>query len=300
MNLTEGLSQNKTVVDYLLGQVVSEPISKVRPVENARTSYVYEVNDHLIVKFPSQRTDVSGWVLQSENAPALKKMLSFRIPEPSLKEVALTSTSPSGMLSLCYEKIPGRVIPRREFGPLSTDFKKHFFEQLSDVVMQLQSIDPNKLPSPPLPTEDMVRKMLPIKQNNKIFNGLLNSFLYFPVLGFDHAPKRVLSHLDLHSGNVCLDEKDNIVGILDFDTLSQGVPFGEFRPMLFRDQEDIQLFRQTYERKSGRKISDKDLQWMEVMFKVIRTSSAVARIRKISSFKKRANLSVSSRDRELF
>ena len=148
--LTENLAQNKTLIDYLLKQVVSEPISKIKPIENAKTTFVYEVNNHLIVKFPSCRTITSNWEMQSENAPVLQNLFSFSIPQPKLKAVALTSTSPQGMLSICYEKIKGRTITDRDFADRPIEFKQRFFEQLSDAAMQIHAICPDTLPVPPL------------------------------------------------------------------------------------------------------------------------------------------------------
>ena len=290
MYLTENLSRNETLIHHMLKQAVSEPISKVKPIENARTSYVYDVNDHLIVKFPSRRTVISDWEAQSKNAPVLQSLLSFKIPQPKLKEVLLSSASPCVLTSMSYEKIPGRILSSGDFVKQPVEFKQHFFEQLSDAAIQLHSIDPQKLPVPPLRSEQVVRRMLPISQKNKLFDALVYLFLYFPVFGFDHAPQRVLCHSDLHSKNVCLDEKNNLVGLLDFDTLNQGVYFSEFRPLLYRDEKDTQMFRQIYEKRSGRKISDKDLRWMDVMFKMVCVSSSVARVTKVSSFKKQRSL----------
>ena len=187
--LTEDLAKNKTLIYYLLKQVVSEPLSKVVPIEGAKTSYAYEVNNHLIVKFPSCRTFVSNWEMQSEDAPVLQKSFSFRIPQPSLKEVCLSSTSPQGMMASFYEKIDGRIIPSEDFAKQPIEFKQHFFDQLADAAIQIHSISPKDLPVPPPKSEEIIRRMLPIHPNNWFFNRLFNALLFFPVLGFDRVPQ---------------------------------------------------------------------------------------------------------------
>ena len=300
--LTEDLAKNKTLIYYLLKQIVSEPISKVVPIEGAKTSYAYEVNNHLIVKFPSYRTLVSNWEIQSEDAPVLQKSFSFRIPQPILKEVYLSPASPQGMLASFYEKIAGRIIPNEAFANQPVEFKKCFFDQLADAAIQIHSINPKDLPVPPPKSEEVIRRMLPIRPNNCVFNHLFNTLLFFPVLGFDHVPQeqRILCHSDLHSANVCLDEKGNLVGILDFDTLNQGADFVEFRPFLYKKKEDALLFRQIYEKKVGKTVPDKDIRWMDTVNKVAHLSANVARFRKISTFKSQRRLPTSSRDRGFF
>ena len=298
--LTENLAKNETLVNYLIKQVVSEPISKIKPIGNAKTSFVYEVNNHLIVKFPSCRTDTSNWKMQSENAPVLQSSFSFQIPQPKLKAVVLTSTSPRAMLSAYYEKIKGRTITSGDFAERPIEFKQRFFEQLSDAAVQIHAICPDTLPVPPLKSEELAKSLLPIRPDNHFFNGLVRLLMYFPGVGFERPPQRILCHSDLHSSNICLDEKDNLIGILDFDTLNQGNYFAEFRPFLYRKKEDIEMFRKIYEKRSGRTMSDRDIRWMDMMYKVMCVSAATARIKRVATFKNPVQKKGLSRDCRFF
>lgn len=286
MYLTEEQAKNKELVCYLLAQIISEKVSKLKQITNGKNAYTYDVNDHMIVKFPMKRTPISTWLIQNKNAPFLQKILSFRIPKPKLKNVFLNSSSKKGLLSLSYEKIPGQIISRQDFTSKPIKFKQRFFEQLSDAAMQIHAIDPNRLPVIPEKTEEVARRLFPIRADNLFFNKIFSSLVHFPLIGFKEAPKRILCHVDLHSGNVCLDEKGKLVGLLDFDNLSQGDYFAEFCPNLYVDRNDVKMFREIYEKRSGKEISKEDIKRMDILLRVLSFVYDVVKTKKkIVSFK---------------
>ena len=216
MFLTEEQAKNKDLICYLLKQIITAPIEKIKPLRTGKTSHTYEVNNDLIVKFPSYKTILSDWQMQSENALVLQRMLSFQIPQVNLKQVFLNSTSKQSLTVLSYPKIQGHIVPREDFVNKPAQFKQRFFEQLSDATMQIHDVLPNSLPVPPLTTEELARRMFPVRPDNSVFNKIFRSMLYMPVVGFKEVSKRILCHSDLHSNNICLDEKDNLVGIFSW------------------------------------------------------------------------------------
>ena len=85
---------------------------------------------------------------------------------------------------------------------------------------------------------------------------LHNSFLG---LGESGLKTSLLVHTDLHSENILLNDKDELVAVLDFDTLIRGDHFLEFRPNLYPDPFDLRLFRKIYQERTGVKIDTNDL-----------------------------------------
>ena len=71
MFLTKAQARNKTFISYLVAQLTDEPISHLVPLTNGLVSYSYEVNNHLIVKFPSFITDLKNWHQQVAYSPIL-------------------------------------------------------------------------------------------------------------------------------------------------------------------------------------------------------------------------------------
>ncbi len=286
MQLTPSQAQDKELIYYLLRQIVPENISVVHPIIKGKASYTYEVNNHLIVKFPKYKNALADdWKKQNINAPILQKALSFKIPQPKLESVFLNATSTQGMLSLSYEKIEGYIIPRREFGSMPLQFKQKFFKHLSDATAQIHAINPNTLPSPPITAEQFGRKLFPIQEGNTSFNKLFDIATNFLKKRLHNPSKRVLCHLDLHSGNICLNKKGEFVGIIDFDTLIQGYPCLEFRPSLYPERQDMEMFKKAYIRQSKNTNLNKDIQQMLIFYKLLSFTCSCAKIKKLFSSK---------------
>ena len=75
----------------------------------------------------------------------------------------------------------------------------------------------------------------------------------------------LLVHTDLHSGNVLLNDKNTLVGILDFDTMVRGDRFLEFRPNLYPNPLDMRLFQKIFQERTGVKIDSGEIYQQEIM-----------------------------------
>ena len=273
MYLTNEQANDKKLIRYLAEQAVPEPISSLVPLEGGITSHNFEINQHLIFKLPGRTTPIEHWIQQTICAPVLQKHLSCQIPQPRLNPVFLNSTSEGGLLSSSYEKIEGKtIIHAKDFFKKDKAFKVHFFEQLSDLAQQIHSISPSSLPIQPPTAEEFLKKLFlksvgritPFQEKN------LHKIIHSSVFGFNEKlPSSTLCHCDLRSANICLDKKNNIIGILDFDSLNRGEPFFEFRPMLYgtkKHEADTKLFHQIYCQRTGYPINMSNFKKMRRLF----------------------------------
>ncbi len=273
MYLNQKQSQDKKLIRYLAEQVIFEPISHIRHLSNGLTSHNYEINKHIIFKVPGQTTPSEQWYNQSLCASILQKHLSCQIPQPCIKSIFLNSVSNTTLLALFYEKIAGHTIKySKTFNRQDIATKIRIFEQLSDIAHQLHSISPETLPVE-LPTT----KTCLLNLFSQILNGLtpkqekfFHQLVHSPWVGFKKDLKfNSLCHCDLRSANICLDDNKKITGILDFDTLSLGQPFFEFRPFLYgsHDHEaDTKLFYQIYSQRTGYQTEPENLKKMRRLF----------------------------------
>ena len=261
MFLTEDQKKDFHLIRYLAEQAVSEPVYSLAPLNGGWISSSYEINGHIIFKIPGPRTPVDNWKKASLCAPVMQQHLSYQIPQPQLKTVFLNSTSEEGILSSFYEKIPGHIIDSNEFTKQDPKFKKSFFEQLSVATQELQAIPTERLPCSLIKSEDFFKQFLKMqisyapdnwqKRTQNLFARLLTK------LKAKNHP--VICHSDLRANNICLDDRDRLVGILDFDSLQQGIPAIEFHPRLYWNKKDIRLFYNTFQQQTGQKIPKEDI-----------------------------------------
>ena len=277
MYLTESQKKDYHLIKYLAEQVFSEPIISISPLSYGYISDNYKVNGHLIFKIPTQRTPLDNWNRVSHCAPAIQKQLSYQIPLPKLKPVFLNSTSQDFLLSSSYEKIEGNVVSSEDFSKQDLSFKKHFFEQLSHALIELQQIDPNSLPVKLISLKEFAQNFFskqielasPAQRTwaEQIFSSCLK--------GLEKRPQNILCHTDLRASNICIDDHSRLVGILDFDSLNRGDRFIEFRPKLYWQKKDIELFRKIYEQCSNHTIEKEEIQEMQKIYRTLYALRAV-------------------------
>lgn len=270
MYLTSLTAKDKGMISHLAEQVISEPVVTIDRLPGS-SACNYEINHKYIFKLPNEYTEPDDWLHQSQCAPILQRHFSFQIPKPQLKIVYTHNRQ--ALLSSCYQKIPGVCLMDDAFAVKDKPFKQKFFEQLSDAAAQIHSVSPKELPFK-LPTKIDYLEQCFFKNfrgdtylPKKLFRKLMhNSFLG---LGESGLKTPLLAHTDLHSGNIVLNDKDDLVGILDFDMMVEGDSFLEFRPRLYDDLFDMYLFRKTYQERTGKKIDSNDLYQQEVAQKTL-------------------------------
>lgn len=273
MYLTRVQAQDEKLICYLAEQAISEPISTIRPLSEGLTSHNFEINKHIIFKVPGQTTPIKQWLKQSQFAPILQKHLSCQVPQPKITTVFLNSTSNEALLSSHYEKISGRTIRySKTFNKQDKKTKIYIFEQLADIVQQLHSISPNSLPVQLPTTETFLMNMFSqiVGKLSSKQEKIIHQLVHFPWIGFRKDLKfDSLCHCDLRCANICLDDRKKITGILDFDSLSLGQPFFEFRPFLYgshNHEADTKLFYHIYSQRTGYQTDPENLKKMRRLF----------------------------------
>ena len=215
MHLTPDQADDKDLIRYFAGQAFHFPITSVERL-NGEMAYNYEVNHRYIFKLPSDKTNPDDWLRQSQYMRVLQDNLSYKIPQQVVTTVYDTDKHP--FISSSYQKIAGNCIKDTHiFSLKSKNFKIRFFEQLSEAVHQIHSFSPDKLPFE-LPTKQEILEKYFFKRLNihpsyyqkKIFQKLIHS----PIFGLGKSADKtnVLTHSDLHCGNVVLSDQNKLVG----------------------------------------------------------------------------------------
>lgn len=260
MFLTEAQKKDYQLIRYLAEQVVSEPIYSISPLNGGWISTGYEINGHTIFKIPGPRAPIDNWKKASLCAPIMQQYLSYQIPQPKLKTIFLNSTSKEGILSSSYEEIPGHIIDSNEFTKEDPKFKHRFFEQLSVATQELHTIPSEKLPCQLIKSEDFFEQFLKmqITYTSKAHQKWAQNIFSYFLKNLKRKPHPVICHSDLRANNICLDDRDRLVGILDFDSLQQGRPAIEFHPRLYWNKKDIHLFQEIFQRQTNQQIPKED------------------------------------------
>lgn len=256
-----------SLVRSLAEQAISSPVTDIKRLPGTM-AFNYEINHRHILKLPSERTNQEDWLSQAQLAPVLQSHFSFQIPQPQLKVLSLSGQT--SLLSASYPKIEGDCFSDGlEFATKDKPFKTRFFEQVAEAAAQIHSVPLESLPFH-LPTKIEYLEKCFFKNSKddaylprKLFRKLLhNSFLGFGKSGLKTS---LLTHTDLHSGNVLLNDKNELVAVLDFDTLVRGDRFLEFRPGLYEDPLDIRLFQRIYQERTGTKVCMNDVYQQEIV-----------------------------------
>ena len=271
MYLTEQQSKDKGLVCELAGQALGVPVTHLQQLGGC-SSYNYEVNHLYILKLPGERTFSNSWVLQERYMPVLQKQLTYQIPQPQTK-VVWTKGETQSFIAMSYPKIEGNCIGDTfVFAQKDYSFKVRFFEQLSDAASQLHNVPLSELPFR-IPTKE--EEFQEYFFRNTISKGsahlkrkIIQALFHNPLFGLDKSADStgILTHSDLHSGNVLFNDKNELIGLLDFDTLGSGDRFWEFRPKLYAGPSDTDLFREIYSARTGHRVDYKDIYAMHQLF----------------------------------
>lgn len=267
MHLSDFEAKDYNLICHLAKQVVPEVIIDMKRLPGTM-AYNYEINHKHILKLPNEYTNQEDWLRQAQLAPILQQYLTFQIPQPQLKTLHLSDGKT--VLSSSYPKIEGICLSNDyQFAAQKKPFKIRFFEQLSDAAAQIHAIPLEELPFQ-LPTKiDYLEKCFfkRCKGDNylpkKLFRKLLHNSFFG--LGKSGLKTSLLAHTDLHAGNVLLNDKNELVAVLDFDTLVRGDRFLEFHPDLYADSLDTYLFQKIYQERTGIKVDKNDVDQQEIM-----------------------------------
>lgn len=259
MYLTNEQAHDKKLITELAGQIIG-PIYDVQELRG-RISFNYLINGKHVLKLPSHRTEPTFWKRQSRNLPSLQEQLKYQIPTPKVSQLTLGKKQ---VMGYCYPQIKGEVMTKSNFRQLSLLKKIAFFEKLSEVVEQLHKINPNILPEPLPSYSDALASLLSNNQaGNRIrLQDIENAFHQKGI----SLNKTSLCHLDLHAENIVLDDKNNIIGILDWDNLCLGETFMEFRTNLYKPS-DLRILRNVYQQKTHQQINPEAFQCMDDLHK---------------------------------
>ena len=191
----------------------------------------------------------------------MQEQLKYQIPVPQVQFLGF----PQGkVIGCCYPKIQGKIFSKSDFNQLSLSQKGAFFEELAQAMEQLHAVSPDSLGHPFNDSIEQLSKFLfkDMPDKEKLFTQRIKKS--FQERGV-HLKNDLLCHTDLHSNNVVLDSKNHIIGLLDFDSLSLGDSFTEFRPNLY-DSKDLNLLRHIYQQKTSHPIDIKATKCMEELY----------------------------------
>ncbi|MBQ3696280.1 MAG: aminoglycoside phosphotransferase family protein [Alphaproteobacteria bacterium] len=225
-----------SVVRKLAEQAFGRSVHDVLPL-GGLIAHNFMVDNQRVFKVASSRSCVDDWQRLVANAPVLQQHLSVQIPIPTLHILKHGSEQ---IPAISYERLPGFCMSRAMFAEKDDAFKKNYFSQLSEKIHELHQVSPDVLPARPLTVLQQAVNML---FNNKTARKYVPKIAkcLFPYSS-DHP---VLLHTDLHAENICFDGK-KITGLLDFDSLSIGHPVFEFRPKLYKKEEDLHMILNDY------------------------------------------------------
>ena len=266
MYLSEEESKDFTLIRQLAEQALSVPATDVQRLPGTM-SYNYEINHKYIFKLPHIYTKTDDWLRQAQLASVLQSHFTFQIPAPQVKTLHLSNKK--NLLASYYTKIAGKSLDDFEFVAKDRKFKTCFFEQLSDAAAQIHSVPLSELPFQ-LPTKiDYLEKCFfkSEKGDNYYPKKLFRKLMHNSFFGFGESGLRssLLAHTDLHPGNVLLNNKNELVAVLDFDDMVRGDRFMEFRPKLYEDPLDIRLFQKIYQERTGIKVDMNDVYQQEIV-----------------------------------
>ena len=305
MFLTSDQSNDRDLVSELASQALATPITHLEKL-GGMISYNYEVNHHYIFKLPSYRTNPDDWLRQGAYMTLLQDHLSFQIPLPHSKMVHFQKGD-TDFLSLSYQKIEGNCIdPNCVFPQKDFKFKVKFFEQLSDAAAQIHSVPLSKIPLN-FPTKEDISETYFFqsflqKEGTPTERNLFKKIIHDPSLGLGKNAQKtsILVHADLHPGNVILDDQEKLIGLLDFDSSGRGDRFWEFRPNLYIQRQDTDLFQEIYSKRTGHHIRSKDvngiyqfydsMEWFKALAQLYDSTKPQEKKLLIKEFNKRAAL----------
>lgn len=259
MYLTAKQAMNKELIKELASQMIG-PVHSLQELRG-RISFNYLVNGKYIFKLPSHRTRTSFWEKQHYNLPRLQEYLKYQIPIPQIDYLDLSG---SKITACCYPKIEGKVSTKSAFRQLPLFKKIPFFENLSEAIVQLHRVNPDILPLPLSNYADALNVFLSNNQSQENYPYLKDVEETFQQQGIP-LKRTSLCHLDLHAENIVSDDKNKIVGILDWDNLCIGEPFMEFRTALY-SPSDLRILRKIYQSKTPKKIDPRKFQCMDDLY----------------------------------
>lgn len=265
MHLSDFEAQDFNLIRSLAEQTISVPVTDIQRLPGSM-SYNYKINRKHILKLPNEYTNQEDWLRYAQCAPVLQNHFTFQIPMLQLKTIY--TPDKETLLASFYPEIKGDCIMNNEFLAKDRRYKQTFFEQLSDAAAQIHAVSPKELPLE-LPTKIDYLEVCFFKNfkgddyfPKKLFRKLLhNSFFGFGESGLRTS---LLIHTDLHPGNILLDDKNKLIAILDFDMMVRGDRFLEFRPNLYTDPQDIDLFHKIYQRRTGIKVDSNEVSQQEI------------------------------------
>ena len=260
MYLSQEQANDKDLIRELAGQMIQDKAHDVRAL-NGHIAYNYEINHKWIFKLPSFRTNPDLWIAQSQYMPKLQQQLKYQIPVPKIQHFGL----PQGkVIGCCYPKIQGKIFSKSNFCQLSLSQKGGFFEELAQAIEQLHAVSPDSLGYSFNDTIEQLSKFLfkDVPDKEKLFTQRIKKSFHERGISLKND---LLCHTDLHANNVVLDSRNHIVGLLDFDGLSLGDSFMEFRPNLY-DSKDLNLLRHIYQQKTTHPIDVKATKCMEELY----------------------------------
>ena len=261
MYLTQEQANDKDLIREFAGQIIRGKVHDICALKG-QISYNYEINHKWIFKLPSFRTNPDLWVAQSQYMPKLQQQLKYQIPVPKIQ----TFGFPQGkVIGCCYPKIQGKTFPKSTFSMRPLAQKIAFFEELSQAMEQLHTVSPDSLGYSFNDAIEQMSKFLfkDMPNKEKLFTQKIKkNFREYGIC----LKNNLLCHTDLHSNNVVLDSQNHIIGLLDFDSLSLGDSFMEFRPNLY-EIKDLNLFRHIYQQKTTHPIDIKATKCMENLYK---------------------------------
>ena len=228
-----------------------EPATSIRFFPGTQESVVAEIDGKHIVKLPRPKRGLQGIEVEKAVTDFLKDRLDVRIPEITVHTSAASLAR--------YTKLPGECFDKARYAKLAEQAREQLALQLARFMAALHAITPEQLTAAAIPSApswqlsmDLIEAQLGKEQEPAIKALLPQVIRNHRALQVPEA-NVVFGHFDLHGGNILLDQRMRLSGVLDFGNCKRGDLHQDLSAMNLSSPDLADRMGRHYARLTGRR-----------------------------------------------